>query len=349
MDELIPRLNEKLISRGHEVELLTNQGLAENCTFPLDTFARVVKIPSLSRPFRTIIWMACVLPWYSWRHPASRTLYLANPLIVPGIAEAYAVIHDLNEFENSRKYGFLRSWYRRNIMLRLSCWNAKGLIAISKHTSNQIRMYLGAMASSKTITLQNGITTPKTEEPRKQTIPPYILTVGRLDPDGKNLWEALELFRQLRSAEPTLEWKIAGGIENPMDRVKSQHFLAILRHEPQVQVLEYVPVDTLTKLYLGAFATLFYSRQEGFGFPLLESFSCGCPVITHPDNQAAREIGGGLDIPIHSSPQIDAKYASAIIQAIQKTDSESLINHAKHFDWDSVATRYIDFLLGSMD
>ncbi len=344
IDELVPRLASRLSQNGHTVELVTNTGLVNHCNFSLSIFSQVTIVPSLSHSIRTILWMLLYFPIYSLRHPASISLFLSNPLITPLMKNACAVIHDLNEFENPKKYGTLRSWYRRNIMLRLSCHSANQLIAISKHTQNQIGVYLGQKVAAKTTVILSGI---NTQIPTKCTAKDpglYILTVGRLDPDGKNLWEALDLFRQLRAEEPALSWKLVGGIENPLDQHRSSKFLETLRHEAGVQVLGYVSSEELASLYQGALATLFYSKQEGFGFPLLEAFSHGCPVLTHPANLAAQEIGGGLNIIVSPRKSTDTEFVVKLMESIRTCNRSQLESHARQFDWDKVAQHYNDLL-----
>lgn len=51
---------------------------------------------------------------------------------------------------------------------------------------------------------------------------------------------------------------------------------------PEGEVFERVNVSDgdLQALYSGALALLFASREEGFGWPILEAQACGCPVIT---------------------------------------------------------------------
>ena len=50
--------------------------------------------------------------------------------------------------------------------------------------------------------------------------------------------------------------------------------------------------DTILKnLYKNAQAFIFPSLYEGFGLPVLEAFSCGCPVILN-NSSSLPEIGG---------------------------------------------------------
>ena len=57
--------------------------------------------------------------------------------------------------------------------------------------------------------------------------------------------------------------------------------------------LSYVSDETLLSLYNGASVTLFPTLSEGFGFPILESFACGTPVMTCR-NTSLPEVGGDV-------------------------------------------------------
>jgi glycosyltransferase involved in cell wall biosynthesis len=52
-----------------------------------------------------------------------------------------------------------------------------------------------------------------------------------------------------------------------------------LELEPFVHFLGYVPAPLMPSLYREAFALVFPSLYEGFGFPLLEAMASGCPVL----------------------------------------------------------------------
>ncbi|MBI4803879.1 MAG: glycosyltransferase family 4 protein [Desulfovibrio sp.] len=55
--------------------------------------------------------------------------------------------------------------------------------------------------------------------------------------------------------------------------------------------LGYVPEEHLAGLYSDALALIYPSLYEGFGLPVLEAMSCGCPVIT-ADAASLPEVGG---------------------------------------------------------
>lgn len=72
----------------------------------------------------------------------------------------------------------------------------------------------------------------------------------------------------------------------------------------KVQIMSNVSDQELVKLYNQATTTFFPSRYEGFGLPVLESMTCGTPVVTC-NNSALSEVGG--DAALYVEPDdIDA-------------------------------------------
>ncbi|MBP6889563.1 MAG: glycosyltransferase family 4 protein [Candidatus Moranbacteria bacterium] len=59
-----------------------------------------------------------------------------------------------------------------------------------------------------------------------------------------------------------------------------------------VRLLGYVPANVIPSLYRGAKFFVFPSQYEGFGLPVLEAMSMGCPVIAS-SNSSLPEVCGG--------------------------------------------------------
>jgi glycosyltransferase involved in cell wall biosynthesis len=73
----------------------------------------------------------------------------------------------------------------------------------------------------------------------------------------------------------------------------------------------YVDDASLSHLYKNALAFVLPSLYEGFGLPLLEAFSCGCPAIVS-NTGSLPEVGGDAVI------YFDPKNASSITEAVAK-------------------------------
>jgi alpha-1,3-rhamnosyl/mannosyltransferase len=76
-----------------------------------------------------------------------------------------------------------------------------------------------------------------------------------------------------------------------------------------LKLIGYVDDEELAALYRGASAQLFPSRAEGFGYPVIEAMSSGCPVITS-DRSSLAEVAGGAAI------LLDPEDSDAIAHAI---------------------------------
>jgi len=106
--------------------------------------------------------------------------------------------------------------------------------------------------------------------------------------------------------------------------------------------VHYVPAQetTLRQLYSGAQAFVFPSLYEGFGLPVLEAFSCGCPVLLS-NSSSLPEVAGD------SAEYFDPVNAESLVMAVEKVLSEdtcradlarSGYERLKFFSWEKTAT-----------
>lgn len=153
-----------------------------------------------------------------------------------------------------------------------------------------------------------------------------------------NLLKGFEIFAQSnKDIILVLLWS-----NPPIELLKRfQHFIANRR----IIFLNYVTDQELNALYNEALATLFPSRYEGFGFPILESFACGTPVMTCK-NSSLKEIG--KDLAIYTNED-DVEQMASIMQELStgsyktKELSEVYSAYAKTYTWEETAKAYISF------
>ncbi len=100
----------------------------------------------------------------------------------------------------------------------------------------------------------------------------------------------------------------------------------------------------LVDLYRGAEALVFPSFYEGFGLPVLEAMSCGCPVIT-ADNSSLPEVGGDAAL------YCDASDTEALAEAMERVGSDGALRtrmaargreQAARFSWEAAARTVLD-------
>lgn len=100
---------------------------------------------------------------------------------------------------------------------------------------------------------------------------------------------------------------------------------------------------TLFRLYKHAHCLLYTSRYEGFGLPLIEAMSVGCPVIAS-NVSCIPEIAGNAAILVE--PDAADHTASSILSLGEPSLREALVTNglrrASQFSWDLSASRHMD-------
>ena len=102
--------------------------------------------------------------------------------------------------------------------------------------------------------------------------------------------------------------------------------------------------EKLSYLYSNALAVVFPSLYEGFGIPILEAFSCDCPVILS-DSSSFPEVAS--DAAVYFEPGDQESILNAIQKVIyDKKFRDELIlkgeNRVKEFSWDKTASQTVE-------
>ncbi len=106
----------------------------------------------------------------------------------------------------------------------------------------------------------------------------YFLFVGTVQP-RKNLEKLIRAFAKVVTLDSgDLRLIMVGSKGWMSDEIYS--LPKKLGLGEKMKLLGHVPDQDLPALYSGAIALVFPSLFEGFGLPILEAFSCGCPVLT---------------------------------------------------------------------
>lgn len=104
----------------------------------------------------------------------------------------------------------------------------------------------------------------------------YVVCVGSLPPH-KNLARLIRAFLETRKSDPGLELRVIG---RPVAQHGLDPSLGELLESDGVKVLGYLSDAELAAAYAGAAVFCYPSLEEGFGLPLLEAMTLGCPVVT---------------------------------------------------------------------
>jgi len=190
-------------------------------------------------------------------------------------------IHDLAFMVNpewfSKKYYL---FYR--LCTPVIAGNARKIITVSNFSKNEIIKFLG-MPSEKIVIINNAVSLQckNDNKPDNPVDVKYILSVSSLDP-RKNLANLIEAYN-MTGLKEDYNLVLAGKCDR-LFNIQSTGSIAS-------KSLGFVTDRRLVQLYKNALLFIYPSLYEGFGIPVLEAMSLGCPVVIS-DIPVFREIFG---------------------------------------------------------
>ena len=220
---------------------------------------------------------------------------------------------------------------------RLLCERADLIIAISENTKKDLievfnilesKIRVIHLASSLQISKKNKINTVLPES--------YILFVGHRGL-YKNFNRFISAVSKLMKNDKTLHVICAGGNNFEDKEISMFRELDIENRVVQFNMND----DFLSYLYSNALLFVFPSLYEGFGIPLLESFSCGCPV-------ACSNTSSFPEVAMDGAVYFDPKDEESIYECISEVlydDSckKALVKNAyrrlESFSWEETAEK----------
>lgn len=169
---------------------------------------------------------------------------------------------------------------------------------------------------------------------------PFCLYVGALD-EHKNFMGVAEAWVRAASRIPGLKLVVVGRRNQIVDHIAKQ--FADMGLGGGVVFTGFVERWQLEALYRRAVATLFLSRFEGFGFPVLEAMAAGCPVVCS-NKTSIPEVAG--DAAIQCDPDDADGAAAALVRlhvdsTLRDERIRSGLRQAASFTWDKVARRVL--------
>lgn len=218
---------------------------------------------------------------------------------------------------------------------------ADAIVAISKNTRDDILRFTDAEPDRITViyhgnpfeSLEQSL---KSEPKYLKFEKPFILFVGKRQ-GYKNFEFFIHAMAPLIKSNESLHVCCAGG--GPFT-LNEQNLIRNLTLQSKVHYIQ--PKDMLLKsLYLNAQAFVFPSLYEGFGLPILEAFSNGCPVILS-NSSSLPEIAA--DAAFYFDPN-DLNSLTECIEAVlsDRKSRDELIKKGyerlKFFSWEKTATK----------
>ena len=229
-----------------------------------------------------------------------------------------ATVHDLAFLKNEKWFGTVfRKWYA--FMIPRLIKQSKSIITVSHFIKNEIQGQFNT-SSDKIEVIPNKLcgfpVVQSSFEKEFKDIEPksYFLMVGSDNP-RKNFAFVEKIFSNELRDEQLL---IVGG--------KNNHFNSDKKHieAHNITRLGYTTTEQLMLLYMHCKAVIHPSLYEGFGIPILESFSFNCPVVCS-DIPVFREVCE--DAAIYFDPEDEREFLIAIKQL--NNDNTYLVERGK--------------------
>jgi glycosyltransferase involved in cell wall biosynthesis len=168
---------------------------------------------------------------------------------------------------------------------------------------------------------------------------PYLLYVGKRGL-YKNFDKFFSAIRPVLNRHPDLHIVCAGG--GTFTASEQASFQAAQLADR----VHFRPItdDSLFSLYQNAQAFVFPSLNEGFGIPVLEAFSAGCPAILS-DRSSLPEVAG--EAAVYFDPEEDESMANAVERvltdsALRKDLRQKGTERLTHFSCDQTAQQTLE-------
>lgn len=241
-------------------------------------------------------------------------------------------IHDIS-FEFFPEYfSYKQRLWHAAINPRTTAQNATVIITPSEHTRRDVIDYYG-IAEHRVRVVRPGLSSSIIEQlnhltpndlthlHQKYRLPEkFILFLGTIEP-RKNILTLVRGFEDYkkRSPESPFHLVIAGAAG-----WNNHELFEYIAHSPfrnNIHHIGYVDSRDKAALYKSASLFVYPSFYEGFGFPVLEAFAAGTPVLTS-SRTSLSEVGGDATYYIHP------KHPTDIAEGIQRiSTSPSLREH----------------------
>lgn len=320
---------------------------------PLQQAFETVICPTRNELLGKQFWFPRILPRLRldvMHHPAFPPPYIQRsspPMIM--------TFHDAGPWRYPHAQTLHGRLYFRTLLSRGLHTSAR-VVTVSKHAKSEIGHFLGHRYLPK-ISIAPGAVRPEfgqalSDECKQQVrahhlLPDsYFLTVATVEP-RKNLSTLLDAYTRLKQQiGPACPALVVVGRRgwNCNDILRYMETL-----QENVYFLGHVSDRELIALYQTATCFIFPSLYEGFGLPVVEAMTAGCPVIT-TSSSSLPEIAG--DAALLVDPLNIEHMAGAMRQALQDEKLRGRMIaagrvQATHFSWEKTAHVYREVYLAS--
>lgn len=262
-----------------------------------------------------------------------------NPFIFH--SSLYRFCKNKNAINITTVHDFTYEYYRKDLKSNLhkiqkknAVMHSDGVICISENTKKDLLKFYPEY-KGKIKVIYNGYSTQKYFYDRGIEKTKNVLFVGART-DYKRFDFAIDIISHL----PDCKLIIVGGGHLS----ETEKSLLESKIPNQYEKAGYLSDEDLRKLYNSAFFLLYPSEYEGFGIPVIEAQSCGCPVVCQAKSSIP-EVAEDSAIYIDS---FDLNNSVNEIKLLLNSDFynkkvEAGLQNVKRFSWDKCAEEVKQF------
>lgn len=260
------------------------------------------------------------------------------PLALPKGVKKVVTMHDLISWRFPGQFHFFdRLIYR--VKFSHACRVADNVVAVSRQTAADLTSFLHVPQEKIKVVYQscdNIFFTPVTDEQRadvrrRYALPSrYLLCVGTIE-ERKNQAAAV---RAMALLPDDLHLVVVGRPTAYFEKVQAA--VRESRVEERVHFLHNALFSDFPALYSEAQASVYVSRFEGFGIPVLESMRCGTPVVA-ANCSSLPEVGG--DAALYADPDIPDDIAKCVGSVLGQREHYSTLcfSQSEKFSPDKIS------------
>ncbi|GAA0880449.1 glycosyltransferase family 1 protein [Algoriphagus jejuensis] len=262
-----------------------------------------------------------------------------SPTFIPPLFSDMPFVFTIHDLMHLFFYSRLHKEYYRWVIGPLAK-KAKKIITVSKYSKSLLVDHLEIPADLIRV-IYNGVGENFMRNEREFEMDrPYFLYVGNRR-NYKNIPAMMEAFSRANIPQDFVF--ALSGHRDP----EIENLIRSLGIESRVRFLGMIPEEDLPAVYKGAHATLFVSKMEGFGLPVIESMASGTPVLTSSESSLP-EIAGGAAIcvapgkveAIQRGIELLVHDQSAYLHCVQRG-----LERAKDFSWEKTAAQTWETIL----
>jgi glycosyltransferase involved in cell wall biosynthesis len=305
-----------------------------------------------------ILWLLLIYPFYSLAKRIDITIIFncSSNFSLSPFTKNIIYIHDLGELSVENKYDIKRMIYRKYLSLPINKLFGDVFIVVSEFTRREVIEKL-KIAAEKVRLIYNGtnetVIKLNRDAARQKIIDKYkingsdkiLITIGRIDPVGKNLIKLIEAVDILKKTDTKFHLFLVGESNFPNSHLVPEE-IEKRNLSRFVTLSGYVDADGLNLFYNAADLLIFPSIYEGFGLPILEAMKCELPVAC-ADIEVFHEVGN--EAVIYFNPFSPDDMAKQVTLALSDNSLRAgLIERGKHrqsiFSWDNSARKLLKII-----